>query len=50
MKSMKKFIRNKDIFGEQVSLNFDKKGNTFKTSFGGFLTIIFYMFIMATST
>jgi hypothetical protein len=32
-----------------VGLNFEKKGNTFKTSFGGFLTLIFYVIIVAAS-
>ena len=50
MKSLKKFIRNQDIFGEKVSLNFEKKGSTFKTSLGGFLTLIFYMLILAIGT
>ena len=47
MKKVKKFIREKDIFGKEVSLNFDKKGNKYKTLFGGILTIMFYMFILS---
>ena len=46
MKKMKNFVKDQDIFGEEVSLNFDGKGNTHKTSFGGILTIIFYLFVL----
>ena len=29
MKKVKKFIKEKDIFGKEVSLNFNKKGNKY---------------------
>ena len=47
MKKLKNFIKEQDIFGKEVSLNFDKKGNKYKTLFGGILTIIFCMFILS---
>jgi hypothetical protein len=49
MKKMKQFVKDQDIFGQEISLNFDRKGNTYKTSFGGILTIIFYSLIAAVS-
>ena len=47
MKKIRKFVKEKDIFGKEININFDKKGNKYKTLFGGFLTILFYMFILA---
>ena len=29
MKKVKKLIRNQDVFGQEISLNFNKKGNKY---------------------
>jgi len=47
MEKMKSFVREQDIFGQEVSFNFDKKGKTYQTLFGGTLSIFFYMFIFS---
>ena len=39
-------IKNLDILGYPVNLNFDKKGQTYKTSIGGISTIIYFGFIL----
>ena len=44
MKIHTKFFRNKlkkiDIFGKPIMFNYNKKGEYFNTSFGGFLTLL----------
>ena len=37
---VKKFIKNRDMFGHPVVLNFNRQGNTYFTSIGGILSII----------
>ena len=39
-----RFIKNMDIFGEPISLNFDRKGSTHQTCFGGICTVLFLVF------
>ena len=39
-KSLKEFLRNRDIFGHQVMLNFNRKGESHNTEFGGFVSVI----------
>ena len=39
MKSLKNLIRNRDMFGQPVLLNFNKKGNTHNTFIGGFISL-----------
>ena len=47
MKSFIKVIKNRDIFGYQINLNFNKQGRTHKTSFGGVLSILTFVFILS---
>jgi hypothetical protein len=39
MTTFKRFLKNFDLFGHQVHLNFDKKGHQHNTLVGGFLSI-----------
>ena len=41
-----KRIREIDRYGFPISLNFDEKGPSHNTLFGGILTLIFYMYII----
>jgi len=43
---MKEIIRKIDILGYPVSLNFDKKGQNFKTINGGIFSLIYFGFIL----
>ena len=43
---MKNKIKNIDIFGHPIQLNFDEKGITHKTIIGGICTILYYIFII----
>jgi hypothetical protein len=43
---MKNKIKNIDIFGYPIQLNFYEKGTTHKTIIGGILTILYYLFIV----
>ena len=36
-----------DKFGHQISLNFEQKGNLFKTSSGGLVTILMYLVLLS---
>ena len=38
--AFKSYIREQDIFGKPIMLNFNKKGNTHNTVFGGLVSII----------
>ena len=40
-----RFIKNRDIFGHRVTLNFDKKGDKHQTLCGGITTIIYFLVI-----
>ena len=33
-------IRNRDIFGQQIALNFNNKGSTHNTFFGGIVSLL----------
>lgn len=44
-KSMYSFLVNQDIYGFPVTFNFNKNGDTYKTSFGGGLSIIIKCFL-----
>ena len=39
-KNIRKKIKKNDMFGHSVVLNFNRQGETYKTSFGGFISII----------
>ena len=39
-------IKNRDIFGHKVRLNFDNKGNKHQTLCGGLITIALYIFVI----
>ena len=49
---MQSFIRDQDMFGHEVGLNFNKQGDSHRTRVGGFFSIIvraglsFYIFLM----
>ena len=36
----RKKVKDKDLFGHQVAFNFNRQGETFKTSCGGILSIL----------
>ena len=36
----KKTIKNRDKFGHHVALNFNRQGNVFNTSIGGYVSIM----------
>ena len=38
-KSLRKRFKNNDMFGHSVVLNFNRQGETYKTSFGGLISI-----------
>ena len=40
METIKEKIRNQDSYGHQISLNFNRKGETNNTVFGGIVSII----------
>ena len=42
------FIKNIDLFGYKIRLNFNKQGSTFKTSCGAFLSLILYIVVLYT--
>lgn len=46
-KSLKRRIKNLDLFGHNVQLNFDKKGTTHKSLLGGIMSLIYLLFIIA---
>jgi hypothetical protein len=48
-KGFRKLIKNFDIIGRKVELNFDEKGASHKTIFGGYLSITYGIFILAFS-
>ena len=39
------FLRNFDLFGYDINLNFNRRGKTHKTAVGGFFSLLVYMFI-----
>ena len=45
MGSIRNFIRNFDLFGQPILLNFNKKGNTHTTLIGGLISIIVQVFL-----
>ena len=49
MKKLRSLVKKQDIFGKFVLLNFDQKGSTHKTFIGGILSIMFYIFVFATT-
>ena len=40
------FIRNRDLFGNPITLSFNKKGNTHQTLVGGFVSIVAQSFLI----
>lgn len=49
MKQIKQSIKNLDVFGYPISLNFNKKATTFQTIYGGFSTILILTVLLAYS-
>ena len=47
MKKAKNIIRNSDIFGYPIALNFNKKGNTHRTIPGGILSILYFAIFLS---
>ena len=39
-------MRERDIFGHSISLNFDKKGDSHRTVIGGFFSILIKVFLI----
>ena len=39
-------LRNRDIFGHPIKLNFDKKGDSHKTVIGGFFSMLVQAFFL----
>lgn len=46
--SFTKFVKNFDIFGHPVALNFDKKGSKHQTFCGGCTSYLWFIFIVVT--
>ena len=42
-----KFIKEQDIFGHHVALNFNKKGDTYQTLCGGLISVLLKSVILA---
>ena len=49
MRKLRNLIKDFDLFGKPLFLNFDKQWNTHDTIFGGCNTLIFLSFIIAYS-
>lgn len=49
MKKAKTLIRDLDVFGKEINLNFDQKGNTYQTFVGGVMSILYYGFVLSVS-
>ena len=45
LKSIQKTVREKDLFGYLITLNFNKRGQQHKTLFGGTVSVAIKMFI-----
>ena len=45
MKSIISKIKNKDLFGHVIQLNFNQKGSSHRTVIGGLLSLIIYSFM-----
>lgn len=39
------FVRNFDIYGQQITFNANKEGNSVNTTFGGVISIVIYFFM-----
>ena len=46
MKRLVQAMRERDIFGHSISLNFDKKGDSHRTVIGGFFSILIKVFLI----
>jgi hypothetical protein len=46
MKNVRKFIKKFDMFGHPILIHVDKHGEYHKTIHGGFLSIIYLVFII----
>ena len=38
-RSLRTAIKNQDLFGHVININYDKQGNTFNTFFGGWVSL-----------
>ena len=47
MVNLKNGIRNHDLFGHMININFNRKGSTHKTFIGGLVSIIVKVIILA---
>ena len=45
---MCEFIKSIDLFGHRIKFNFNQKGSTYKTSCGGFLSLVLYIVVIYT--
>ena len=45
MKASYNMVRDHDMFGHVINLNFDRRGDSHKTLCGGFFSILFKMFL-----
>ena len=46
MKTMKRLVKEQDMFGHPVTLNFNKKGSTANTLLGGLCSILVKLFLI----
>lgn len=46
-KKLRKRVKNNDMFGHSVVLNFNRQGETYKTSFGGCISIFIKVVLIA---
>jgi len=45
-KRLSQAIKNQDMFGHQVALNFNRQGNTFNTVLGGLVSVVLKVLIL----
>jgi hypothetical protein len=45
-KSTKEYVRETDMFGHTIALNFERSGDTYNTYTGGFFSIFVKLFLM----
>ena len=46
-KSFKRMIKDFDLFGHNIALNFDRKGDKHRTLCGGLMSILLYLFFIS---
>lgn len=47
LSKLNQFVRNQDMFGHPIGLNFDRNGSTFKTTIGGLVSTLVNIILFA---